>query len=55
VWISQASIICAIHPQIPSHGDFFACSESIAAKLTIGNPNIVGEFVDLFSIDQPQQ
>jgi hypothetical protein len=83
VWISKARIICAIHPQIPSHGDFYretrgalvaasridayaellfgrlapgsqrltsscsACSESIAEKLTIGNPNIVGEFVDL--------
>jgi hypothetical protein len=23
VWISKARIICAIHPQIPSHGDFY--------------------------------
>lgn len=27
-----------------------ACSESIAEKLTIGNPNIVGEFVDLHHV-----
>jgi hypothetical protein len=32
-----------------------ACSESIAENLTIGYPNIVGEFVDLYRVTPVEQ